>query len=52
MSESVFRSVPFVFLFKKGTPAELSVSGVRSVPHMYICGKRNTLIIGTGTPNE
>ena len=42
--QSVFRSVPFVFLFKKGTQADLSVIGVRSVPHMYICGKRNTII--------
>ena len=44
----VFRSVPFVFLSKKGTEAELSVGGVRSVPLMLISGKRNTPIIGTG----
>ena len=50
MSE-VFRSVPFVFLFKKGTQAEMSVIGVRSVPYLYRYGKRNTIIIGTGTNN-
>ena len=44
----VFRSVPFVFLFKKGTQAEMSVGGVRSVPYLYRYGKRNTPIIGTG----
>jgi len=47
----VFRSVPFVFLFKKGTQAEMSVIGVRSVPHMYIWGTGNTITIGTGTNN-
>lgn len=30
--------VPFVYLFKKGTQAEMSVSGVRTVPYMYIYG--------------
>lgn len=45
----VFRSVPFVFLFKKGTQAELSVCGVRTVPYMYIYGSRNAHILGTGT---
>lgn len=40
----VFRSVPFVFLFKKGTQAEMSVIGVRSVPYLYRYGKRNTII--------
>ena len=43
--------VPFLLcsFFKKGTQAEMSVIGVRSVPYMYIYGKRNTIIIGTGT---
>jgi len=35
----VFRSVPFVFLFKKGTQVEMSVIGVRSVPYLYRYGK-------------
>lgn len=47
----VFRSVPFVFLFKKGTEAEMSVVGVRSVPYLYRYGTGNTTIIGTGTTN-
>jgi len=47
----VFRSVPFVFLFKKGTQAEMSVIGVRSVPLYCIKRKGNTIIIGTGTNN-
>ena len=41
---SVFRSVPFVFLFKSGTQAEMSVIGVRSVPLYYIKRKGNTII--------
>lgn len=45
----MFRSVPFVFPFKKGTQAEMSVIGVRSVPYLYRYGIRNTIIIGTGT---
>jgi hypothetical protein len=49
MTIEVFRSVPFVFLFKKGTQAEMSVIGVRSVPYVYTYGIRNTIIIGTGT---
>jgi hypothetical protein len=48
----VFRSVPFVFLSKKGTEAELSVGGVRSVPLYIIKRNRNTPIIGTGTNDE
>ena len=44
----VFVPVPFVFLFKKGTQAEMSVGGVRSVPYVYTYGIRNTPIIGTG----
>lgn len=36
--------VPFVFLLKKGTQAEMSVIGVRSVPYMYIYGTGNTII--------
>ena len=35
---------------KKGTQAEMSVGGVRTVPYMYIYGKWYTPIIGTGTP--
>lgn len=45
----MFRSVPFVFPFKKGTQAEMSVIGVRSVPYLYRYGIRNTIIIGMGT---
>ena len=45
----MYRTVPFVYLFKKGTQAEMSVIGVRTVPHMYICGNRYTITIGTGT---
>jgi len=41
---SVFRSVPFVFLFNKGTQADLSVIGVRSVPLYVIKRNRNTII--------
>jgi len=52
MINEVFRSVPFVFLFKKGTQVEMSVIGVRSVPYLYRYGKRNTITIGSGTPNE
>jgi hypothetical protein len=48
----VYRTVPFVYLFILGTQAVLSVSGVRTVPYMYIYGSRYTLTLGTGTPNE
>jgi hypothetical protein len=48
----VYRTVPFVYLFILGTQAVLSVIGVRTVPHMYICGNRYTITLGTGTPNE
>lgn len=48
-ANKVFRSVPFVFLFKSGTEAEMSVIGVRTVPLYYIKRNRNTIIIGTGT---
>ncbi len=44
----MFRSVPFVYLFKKGTQAEMSVIGVRTVPLYYIKRNRNTITIGTG----
>ena len=44
LGQSVFRSVPFVFLFKKGTQADLSVIGVRSVPLYVIKRNRNTII--------
>lgn len=42
--------VPFLLysFLKKGTQAELSVIGVRSVPYVYTYGIRNTIIIGTG----
>jgi len=43
----VYRTVPFVYLFKKGTQAEMSVGGVRTVPYMYIYGSRYTHILGT-----
>ena len=52
MSNSVYRTVPFVYLFILGTQAVMSVIGVRTVPHMYICGNRYTITLGTGTPNE
>jgi hypothetical protein len=45
----VFRTVPFVYLFKKGTQAVMSVIGVRTVPYMYIYGSRYTITLGTGT---
>ena len=48
----VYRTVPFVYLFILGTQAVLSVSGVRTVPLMYISGNRYTLTLGSGTPNE
>ena len=43
--------VPFLLcsFFKKGTQAEMSVIGVRSVPLYCIKRKGNTIIIGTGT---
>lgn len=52
MMNEVYRTVPFVYLFILGTQAVLSVIGVRTVPHMYICGNRYTITLGTGTPNE
>jgi hypothetical protein len=50
MTNWVYRTVPFVFPFKKGTQAVLSVIGVRTVPLMYISGIRYTITLGTGTP--
>ena len=41
--------VPFVYLFKKGTQAEMSVGGVRTVPLYVIKRNRYTPTIGTGT---
>jgi hypothetical protein len=52
MMSEVYRTVPFVYLFILGTQAVMSVSGVRTVPYMYIYGSRYTLTLGTGTPNE
>jgi hypothetical protein len=45
----VYRTVPFVYLFEKGTQAEMSVIGVRTVPLYCIKRNRYTITNGTGT---
>jgi hypothetical protein len=42
--------VPFLLcsFLKKGTQAEMSVIGVRSVPYVLHTEQRNTIIIGQG----